>query len=76
MKNRHLFTAAGMTYAPLSLAVYFGHEHMIPEEEGIRPFLFHKWEGTNAQYPRFRMDADGLSGRIRGKLRRMKKGGR
>ena len=53
VKNRHLFLAAGMTYAPLEVAVHFGHEHMIPEEEGITPFLFHKWEGTNADYPRF-----------------------
>lgn len=75
VKNRHLFLAAGMTYAPLEVAVYFGHEHMIPEEAGIRPFLFHKWEGTNAQYPRFRMDNDGLTGRVRRKLRRIRQGG-
>ena len=36
-----------------SVAKYFGHEHMIPEIEGITPFAFHKWEGTNAQYPNF-----------------------
>ena len=28
-------------------------EHMIPEVEGITPFSFHKWAGTNAQYPNF-----------------------
>lgn len=54
VKNRHLFEEAGMRYAPLEVAKYFGHEHMLPEFEGIRPFVFHKWEGTNAQYPRFR----------------------
>jgi len=27
---------------------------MIPEVQGIRPFLFHKWDGTNAEYPDFR----------------------
>ncbi len=54
VKNRHLFLAAGMRYAPLEVAKYFGHEQMLPEFEGIRPFVFHKWEGTNAQYPRFR----------------------
>ena len=52
-KNRHLFEAAGMRYAPLEVAKYFGHESMIPEVEGIRPFVFHKWAGSNAQYPRF-----------------------
>lgn len=50
---RHLFEAAGMTYAPLEVAKYFGHEHMIPETEGIRPFIFHKWRGRNAEYPNF-----------------------
>ena len=55
-RNRHLFEAAGMKFAPLELAIYFGHENMIPEIEGkgIRPFVFHKWMGTNAQYPDFR----------------------
>lgn len=52
-KNRHLFEAAGMKYAPLEVARYFGHESMLPETEGIRPFVFHKWAGTNAQYPKF-----------------------
>lgn len=52
-KNRHLFEAAGMKYAPLEVAKYFGHESMIPEVQGIRPFVFHKWAGSNAEYPRF-----------------------
>ena len=55
-RNRHLFEEAGMHFAPLELAIYFGHENMIPEIEGkgIRPFVFHKWAGTNAGYPNFR----------------------
>lgn len=52
-KNRHLFETAGMRYAPIDVAKYFGHENMLPETAGIRPFVFHKWEGTNAEYPRF-----------------------
>lgn len=52
-KNKHLFEAEGMRYAPLELAVQFGQESMIPEAEGIRPFVFHKWEGANAEYPKF-----------------------
>ena len=35
------------------VAKYFGHESMIPEVEGIRPFVFHKWAGSNAGYPKF-----------------------
>ena len=55
-KNRHLFETAGMKYAPLEVAMYFGQEQMLPEFEGkgIRPFVFHKWEGTNAEYPKFK----------------------
>lgn len=52
-KNRHLFEAEGMKYAPIEVAKYFGHENMIPETEGILPFVFHKWAGANAGYPRF-----------------------
>lgn len=53
-KIRHLLEAAGMKIAPLEVAKYFGHENMIPEIEGVTPFLFHKWMGTNADYPDFR----------------------
>lgn len=52
-KNRHLFEEAGMRYAPIELAVHFGRENQIPEAEGIDPFVFHKWMGDNAGYPRF-----------------------
>ena len=53
VKNRHLIEEAGMKIAPLEVAKYFSHETMIPEIEGITPFAFHKWAGTNAEYPRF-----------------------
>lgn len=52
-KNKHIFEAAGMVYAPLDVAKYFGHESMIPEVIGIKPFVFHKWQGQNAVYPKF-----------------------
>ncbi len=42
-----------MRIAPLEVAKYYSHEKMIPEIAGITPFAFHKWEGTNAQYPNF-----------------------
>jgi glycosyltransferase involved in cell wall biosynthesis len=53
VKNRHIYEAHGMKFAPLEVAKHFGHESMIPEIKGIRPFLFHKWAGTNREYPRF-----------------------
>lgn len=52
-KNKHLFEEAGMKIAPIEVARYYAHEHMLPETEGITPFAFHKWRGTNAQYPNF-----------------------
>ena len=52
-KIKHILEAEGMKIAPIEVAKYFGHEHMIPEVEGITPFSFHKWAGTNAQYPNF-----------------------
>lgn len=52
-KIRHLLEAEGMQIAPIDVAKYYSHEQMIPEVQGITPFAFHKWEGTNAQYPNF-----------------------
>lgn len=54
VKNKHLVEQAGMKIAPLEVAKYFSHETMIPEIEGITPFAFHKWAGTNADYPKFK----------------------
>ncbi len=51
VNNKHIFEEHGMRIAPIELAVYFGHETMIPEIQGITPFVFHKWAGTNANYP-------------------------
>lgn len=52
--NRHILLEGGIQIAPIEVAKYFGHEKMIPEIEGITPFLFHQWRGTNAKYPKFR----------------------
>ncbi|MDA8130454.1 MAG: DUF5672 family protein [Elusimicrobia bacterium] len=54
VKNRHIYEGHGMKFAPLELAAYFSHESMIPEVRGIKPFVFHKWAGSNARYPRFK----------------------
>lgn len=52
-KNKLLLEKKGMKFAPLEIAVYFGREHTIPENEAIEPFLFHQWRGKNKKYPRF-----------------------
>ena len=52
-KYRKRMEAAGIKYAPLEVAVHFGREHILPENENIEPFLFHQWRGINKKYPRF-----------------------
>ncbi len=52
VKNKHIFEANGMRFAPLDAAKYFSHEAMIPEVRNIRPFAFHKWAGSNRWYPK------------------------
>ncbi len=45
---------AGIKFAPIGIAKYFGHEHDIPEIQDVEyPFVFHKWWGRNKQYPMF-----------------------
>ncbi len=51
--NKHIFEKHGMEFAPLSVAKYFGHEAMLPETEGIKPFAFHRYAGANINYPKF-----------------------
>ncbi len=53
VKNRHIFEAHHMRFAPIEVAKYFSHEMMIPEVQGIKPFAFHKWAGSNRIYPKF-----------------------
>ncbi len=53
-KYKNVIEEAGMRFAPIEVAKYFGHEHMIPEIMDVdAPFIFHKWRGRNEQYPRF-----------------------
>jgi len=52
-KNKHIYEANGMKFAPLEVAKYFSHESMIPEVKAIKPFAFHKWAGSNHIYPKF-----------------------
>jgi glycosyltransferase involved in cell wall biosynthesis len=53
VKNKHIFEANGIRFAPLEVAKYFAHESMIPEIRNIKPFVFHKWVGSNSGYPKF-----------------------
>ena len=53
VKNKHIYEANGMKFATLDVAKYFSHEAMIPEVRGIKPFVFHKWSGSNKIYPKF-----------------------
>ena len=52
---KHLFTDQGIKYAPIEEAVYFSRECLLPENEGIEPFCFHKWNvesHPNYNFPR------------------------
>ncbi len=50
---RHIYKEAGMRFADIEVSKYFSHETIIPEVLGIKPFAFHKWNGSNQIYPRF-----------------------
>jgi hypothetical protein len=54
--NRHIFLENGIKFADVDIAKYFGREMIIPEGEGIEPFLFHRYHypgHPNFNYPRF-----------------------
>lgn len=51
--SKNQMEADGLSFAPLEVAVRFGREHSIPENQGVEPFAFHKWRGENADYPHF-----------------------
>jgi hypothetical protein len=53
INNRHIFEEYGMKFADISIAKYFSHETMVSEIFGIKPFAFHRWNGSNSGYPRF-----------------------
>lgn len=53
IKNRHIFEANGMKFAPLETAKYFGREAALPENKGLKTFLFHDYFGENFKNKRF-----------------------
>ena len=52
-QHKVLLESKGVKFAPLEVAIHFGREFPIPENKGISPFLFHKWEGENKHFPNF-----------------------
>lgn len=53
VKNKHVLEDNGIKFAQIDIAKYFSHETMIPEIQNIKPFVFHKWDGSNSDYPNF-----------------------
>jgi len=58
VNNRHIFMEHGMNFADLDVAKSFSHGCMIPEVvqdamNGIKPFMFHRYDGVNSKYPKF-----------------------
>lgn len=51
--NRRILQHCGCKFAPFEEAVLFGREIPLPENKGVKPFVFHKHEGENAVYPNF-----------------------
>jgi hypothetical protein len=52
-KNKIKLEKNGIKFADIEVAKYFSHETMIPEIKGIKPFVFHKFFGTNSVYKNF-----------------------
>lgn len=50
--NRHIFEANGCTFAPFEVALKFGRETPLIENQSIEPFVFHRYQGENDKYPR------------------------
>lgn len=51
--NRHILEANGCKFATFEQALLFGRELPLPENEGLKTFLYHKTIGENSIYPDF-----------------------
>jgi hypothetical protein len=40
--NRHLYELEGCKFAPVNVAAQFSYENQVPENQGIKPFGYHK----------------------------------
>ncbi len=58
---RHIFEENGCKFAPFEVAVKFGREMPLPENKGIKTFIYHKTIGENAKYPNFEGKKGGFS---------------
>ena len=54
--NKHILEENGIRFPDINIAKFFSHESMIQEIEGITPFSFHKWQGSNKKYPGYWLD--------------------
>ncbi len=52
--NRHLFEQQGCKFMPFEEAIYFARETPLPENYYLEPFMFHRYAGTNANYPKLK----------------------
>lgn len=73
VQHRHTLQEHGIQYAPLQIASAFSREKTMPENQFIDPFVFHKWEGRNKNYPCFGRKPR-LSDKITNKLKKLFKG--
>ena len=53
---RHVFEEHGCIFAPFEEAICFGRENPLPENKGLKTFIYHKTTGENACYPNFEQD--------------------
>lgn len=51
--EREILEYNGCKFAPFEAALHFGRETNLPENQDIDPFVFHRYDGKNANYPRF-----------------------
>lgn len=69
--KRHILVKNGIEFAPFEVACRFSHEKPLPEFKDIKPFVFHKWEGENKNYPKFGRYNITLIQRIIKKIKRL-----
>lgn len=50
---RHIFEENGCKFAPFEEALPFGREMPLPENKGLKTFVYHKTIGENQCYPNF-----------------------
>lgn len=50
---RHVFEENGCVFAPFEEAIHFGKEMPLPENKGLKTFVYHKTIGENSRYPDF-----------------------